>query len=78
MRTILDWAANNKTRAAGIASVLIGWLALIVPEPITTGLNQILGLVLGTVVWNTVTPVRKHDGQTAVPSAAPDLPGSDA
>lgn len=59
MKSVVDWIKGNPTRAAGIAAVIIGWLGLIVPEAFTTGLSTILGIIMGTTVWNSVTPVKK-------------------
>ena len=59
MKSVLTWIKTNPTRAAGITSVLIGWLGLVLPEAFTTGLSTILGIILGTTVWNSVTPVKK-------------------
>lgn len=56
---MVRWARNNPTRAAGIIAVLIGWLGLAVPDEITAGLNTILGILTGTVVWGAVSPVKK-------------------
>ena len=59
MNAILAWVKQNPTRAVGVVGVLIGMLGLIVPVVITTGLTTMLGIVTGTVVWNSVTPVVK-------------------
>ena len=60
MSHVVRWIQTNPTRAAGIATILIGWLGLAVPAEITTGLNTILGILTGTVVWGAVSPVTKR------------------
>lgn len=59
MKSIVNWVKGNPTRAAGISAVIIGWMGLILPDAFTTGLSTILGIVMGTTVWNAVTPVKK-------------------
>jgi len=71
MKAITSWIRTNPTRAAGIAAVLIGWVGMIVPEGITTGLNTILGIVMGTVVWGSVTPVRPTGRSEPSPNPKP-------
>lgn len=56
------WADGNRARVFGILVVIIGWLNLIpgFPEEITTGLNTIAGILIGTVaVHAVVMPVKK-------------------
>lgn len=55
----MKWIVNNKTRAAGAATIILGMLAPVLPDSVTLGMNSLIGLLMGTVVWNTVTPVKK-------------------
>lgn len=58
MRKLKRWAKRNPTRLAATLTVLVGWLALVVPDAATVGLTTLVGIWTGTAVWGAVEPVK--------------------
>lgn len=54
---ILGWAKDHPTQASAIGVIILGWFSFILPAAIIGGLGSILGITLGTLVHNAVTPV---------------------